>query len=31
MDAAHVRERDKVEVRLFRGTLICSIEKAEKP
>jgi exodeoxyribonuclease VII large subunit len=31
MDAAHVRERDKVEVRLFRGTLICSIEKTEKP
>jgi len=30
-DVVQVRERDKVEVRLFRGTLICSIEKTEKP
>jgi exodeoxyribonuclease VII large subunit len=30
-DAVHVREGDKVEVRLFRGTLICGIEKTEKP
>jgi exodeoxyribonuclease VII large subunit len=30
MDAAHVREGDKVEVRLFRGILLCGIEKTEK-
>jgi exodeoxyribonuclease VII large subunit len=29
-DAAHVREGDKVEVRLFRGILLCGIEKTEK-
>jgi len=30
-DAAHVKEGDKVEVKLHRGKLLCGIEKAEKP
>jgi exodeoxyribonuclease VII large subunit len=29
-DAAHVNEGDKVEVKLFRGTLVCGVEKSEK-
>jgi exodeoxyribonuclease VII large subunit len=29
-DAAHVNEGDKVEVKLFRGTLVCAVEKSEK-
>jgi exodeoxyribonuclease VII large subunit len=29
-DATHVKEGDRVEVRLFRGTLLCSVEKTEK-
>ena len=29
-DAAHVNEGDKVEVKLFRGTLVCGVEKLEK-
>ena len=30
-DAAHVREGDRVEVRLYKGTLLCGVEKTEKP
>jgi exodeoxyribonuclease VII large subunit len=29
-DAGHVREGDKVEVRLYRGRLVCDVEKTEK-
>lgn len=29
-DTAHVNEGDKVEVRLFRGTLVCGVEKTGK-
>jgi exodeoxyribonuclease VII large subunit len=29
-DTAHVNEGDKVEVKLFRGTLVCGVEKSEK-
>ena len=29
-DVVHVKEGDKVEVRLYRGSLFCSIEKTEK-
>jgi exodeoxyribonuclease VII large subunit len=29
-DSAHVREGDRVEVRLFKGTLVCGVEKSEK-
>jgi exodeoxyribonuclease VII large subunit len=28
-DAAHIREGDKVEVRLHRGTLLCGVEKTK--
>ena len=30
-DAALVREGDKVEVKLYKGALICAVEKIEKP
>ncbi len=30
-DAAEVREGDKVEVKLHQGTLLCGIEKTERP
>jgi exodeoxyribonuclease VII large subunit len=30
-DSNQVREGDRVEVRLFRGTLVCGVEKLEKP
>jgi hypothetical protein len=30
-DVADVREGDKVEVKLYEGTLFCGIEKTEKP
>jgi exodeoxyribonuclease VII large subunit len=30
-DSNQVREGDRVEVKLFRGTLICGVEKSEKP
>jgi exodeoxyribonuclease VII large subunit len=30
-DASTVKEGDKVEVKLFQGTLFCSVEKTEKP
>ena len=30
-DAAQVREGEKVEVRLYRGTLLCGVEKTENP
>jgi exodeoxyribonuclease VII large subunit len=30
-DAAYVEEGDKVEVKLYRGALICGVEKIEKP
>jgi exodeoxyribonuclease VII large subunit len=30
-DSNQVREGDRVEVRLFRGTLVCGVEKSEKP
>jgi exodeoxyribonuclease VII large subunit len=30
-DSTHVKEGDKVEVQLFQGTLLCGVEKAEKP
>jgi exodeoxyribonuclease VII large subunit len=30
-DASHVKEGDKVEVRLYQGTLLCGVEKAGKP
>ena len=30
-DAAHVKEGDKVEVRLYRGNLFCRVEKTEGP
>jgi len=30
-DAANVKEGDKVEVKLYRGTLICGVEKTERP
>ncbi len=30
-EAAHVKEGDKVEVTLLRGTLLCGVEKTEKP
>ena len=29
-DTTHVSEGEKVEVRLFRGTLVCGVEKTEK-
>jgi exodeoxyribonuclease VII large subunit len=29
-DAAYVQEGDKVEVKLYRGTLICGVEKTER-
>ncbi len=29
-DAIHVQEGDRVEVRLFRGKLICGVEKADR-
>jgi len=29
-DAAHVKEGDRVEVKLHQGTLLCGVEKAEK-
>ena len=29
-DASHVKEGDKVEVRLYQGTLLCDVEKKEK-
>jgi exodeoxyribonuclease VII large subunit len=29
-DTAYVKEGDKVEVKLFRGTLLCGVEKTEK-
>jgi exodeoxyribonuclease VII large subunit len=29
-DTAHVNEGDKVEVKLFRGTLVCGVEKTGK-
>ncbi len=29
-DASHVKEGDKVEVKLYRGNLVCDVEKAEK-
>lgn len=29
-DAAHVKEGDKVEVKLYQGTLFCGVEKTEK-
>jgi exodeoxyribonuclease VII large subunit len=29
-DIAYVKEGDKVEVKLFRGTLLCGVEKTEK-
>ena len=29
-EASHVKEGDKVEVRLYRGTLLCGVEKTEK-
>ena len=29
-DAALVKEGDRVEVKLFRGTLLCGVEKTEK-
>ncbi len=28
-DAIHVREGDRVEIRLYRGTLLCDVEKTE--
>jgi exodeoxyribonuclease VII large subunit len=30
-DSSQVRGGDRVEVRLFRGVLVCSVEKSEKP
>jgi len=30
-DAVYVKEGDKVEVRLYRGALICGVEKTERP
>jgi hypothetical protein len=30
-EAAHVEEGDKVEVRLYRGSLLCGVEKTLKP
>jgi exodeoxyribonuclease VII large subunit len=30
-DSDQVKERDRVEVRLFKGTLVCDVEKSEKP
>jgi exodeoxyribonuclease VII large subunit len=30
-DSNQVREGDRVEVRLFKGTLVCGVEKSEKP
>jgi exodeoxyribonuclease VII large subunit len=30
-DASHVKEGDKVEVKLYQGTLLCGVEKAGKP
>lgn len=30
-DSNQVREGDRVEVRLFRGALVCGVEKSEKP
>jgi len=30
-DSNQVKEGDRVEVRLFRGTLACGVEKSEKP
>jgi exodeoxyribonuclease VII large subunit len=30
-DSNQVKEGDRVEVRLFRGTLVCGVEKSEKP
>jgi len=30
-DSTQVKERDRVEVRLFRGRLVCDVEKSEKP
>jgi exodeoxyribonuclease VII large subunit len=29
-DASHVKEGDKVEVKLYRGVLLCGVEKTEK-
>jgi exodeoxyribonuclease VII large subunit len=29
-DASHVKEGDRVEVKLYQGTLLCDVEKAEK-
>ena len=29
-DAVYVREGDKVEIRLFRGTLLCGVEKIDR-
>jgi exodeoxyribonuclease VII large subunit len=29
-DASHVKEGDKVEVKLYQGTLLCDVEKTEK-
>ena len=29
-DAAHVKQGDKVEVKLYQGTLLCDVEKMEK-
>ena len=29
-EAAHVKEGDKVEVKLYQGTLFCGVEKTEK-
>jgi exodeoxyribonuclease VII large subunit len=30
-DSNQVKEKDRVEVRLFRGALVCGVEKSEKP
>jgi exodeoxyribonuclease VII large subunit len=30
-DASHVKEGDKVEIKLYEGTLLCGVEKAVKP
>jgi exodeoxyribonuclease VII large subunit len=30
-DASYVKEGDKVEVKLYQGTLLCGVEKAGKP
>jgi exodeoxyribonuclease VII large subunit len=30
-DSSHAKEGERVEVKLFRGKLVCGVEKSERP